>query len=158
QMNAYRKTVLGVASVVLAAGGWLLLCSPEPLVLNDDCAPSGWVNIWRERIQGQRFWQSQLAAVDAMIDAPREIRVARARAESISRPILESLRRSHDSLIASMPEIKFPQKRPSEVLREAADSLGNVEMMATFDSLLESRSRRLTLCRSGVAKRAGIRF
>jgi hypothetical protein len=143
QMNAYRKTVLGVASVALAAGGWPLLRSPETLVLNDDCAPSGWVNFWRERIQGQRFWQSQLAAVDAMIDAPRESRVAHTHAESISRPILESLKRSHDSLISSMPEIKFAQTRPSEVLREAADSLGNVEMMAEVQSKsVEMNGRR----------------
>lgn len=156
-MASKRTAVFACALAVLAAALWLLTYTPKTLQLSDSCEPKGPTNAIRARIQGQRFWLIQLAAVDAAIDSPRELREARARNDSISRPIIAEADRRLDSVRASLP-ISLPERRPSEVLREVADSLALAETMASIDSLLMDHAMSLSVCRPQVAIRSGIRF
>jgi hypothetical protein len=156
-MAKKRTALLAAIGMIFASGMWLFTFTPKALQLSDSCEPNGVLNAIRASVQGQRFWLVQLAAVDAAIDSPRELREARARADSIARPFLAEAQRSFDSLRASIP-VQLPERRPSEVLRERAESLASAETMEMLDSLLADRAIRFSLCRSQVASRAGIRF
>lgn len=157
--SSRNRKVLSISLVgLLALIGWQLGRTQDALVLSNSCEIQGSINRLRERIQGRRFWLSQLAAVDNAIDAPQKLRKSRSQAESIGIALERAARQSMDSMILKYPQLKVPQKSEADILRERADSVEHETRMQLIDSLFTSRANSLLSCRANVAQKAGILF
>lgn len=157
----YLKTIptklVVVGALICGAAYALVGVTPRSLVLSAECTPTTLLNEWRARIQGERFWQSQLAAVDDAIEAPTEMRRTRIRVAQELAPIQQELKLRSDSVLLGVPEHIRQQSVPDS-LRELADRTEFETSVQNVERFLGEYAIRMAVCRPKVATKAGIRF
>ena len=153
--RSYLLVTGGLAAALLLN---FSLVTPQRLALDTQCNPRGWRNELRASLQGVKFWQVQLAAVDKEIDAPRAMAATRARIASVMEPALQQSRYTIDSMYAANPTLPRPTTSIPEQLRLTADSIESASMQQTIDSLLQDRAHSLLQCRARVAAQAKVLF
>src|SRR5205823_5312046 len=108
-MRRLRTTNLVVAFIALVFF-WCSFVTPRGLVLNDRCALDGRLAEWRAWVQGISFWQAQLAAVDAAIDAPREWWETQQRVAAVMEPARRRSQYVMDSIYLTNPALPRPRR------------------------------------------------
>jgi hypothetical protein len=118
--------------------------------------PISQVNRWRAHLQGERFWQAQLAAADNTIEAPTELRMTWIRAEQETAPLMAELRKRKDSVLQGIPEHLRTLSVPDS-LRQLADQIELENGTRNILKFMDEWSAKMRICRPEIAKRAGIR-
>lgn len=120
--------------------GYLYLSSPTTLVVGPDGDVSGFLNVLRQKIQGQHFWKEQLAQAKASLNrelaAPQREEERQRRMEQLSKKIdqrFEDTYRQHPQLRPS------PSQEEAESLRAQADFIEEAEIKQTMEKYRVSR-------------------
>lgn len=133
----WRRAMLTICAAA-AMLAYLALTSPDGLVVRSDGSVSGFFNILREKIQGQSFWQQQLAKAQASLDwelAAPERRAELDRKIDIYRQAREEMYQRHPSLRPSAAE------EHAEALRDEADRIEAAKLERWLE---ERRVRRIS--------------
>lgn len=139
--SAWRRRSILTVCAVASMLAYLAFTSPNGLVVRSDGSASGFFNVLRAKIQGQSFWQHQLAKAQASLDW--ELSAPERQAEFNRKFALRS--RSLDQTIEDMYQ-RHPSLRPSpaeqyaEALREEADRIEAAELDRRLE---ESRMTRI---------------
>ena len=122
-------------SILLLLFSYLVLSSPDEVVIKKNSDVSGLLNTIRARLQGKSFWQNQLKQVDQELEW---LKSQPERTERINIEIDKILRENEESmekLYKKYPKIHpSPSKSTTESLREMANEVERAE----FESLMEN--------------------
>lgn len=139
-----RKNLVWAAGIVAMAYGYLFLSSPTTLVVGPDGDVNGFLNVLRQKIQGQHFWKEQLVKAKESIywelAAPQREEERQRRMEKLSKTIDQSLEETYR---------QYPQMRPSpseeeaESLRAQADLIEEAETKQTMEKYRVSRIEKI---------------
>jgi group I intron endonuclease len=127
--------------------------TPADLLLTASCEPSGSVNALRARLQGQRFWRVQLAAVDAAINAPRETQAMRARMDTALRELRLNIARTREN---TPPFTTAEPASPPTAAPVASSDMNYERLTALIDSFELARAKDYESCRPLVLLKAGL--
>jgi hypothetical protein len=151
----YVETPLRAKLLVVATGcaaifaAYLLLSTPERLVVDQAGNVEGLANNGRLLLQGQRFWQDQLREATKALD--RELTEPQRRAEGyrLEAELSAEMRRSDADYYRQHPEMRpTPGELKAQALREMADRIEEQE----FDQMMEpSRLREIERLRAVLA-------
>lgn len=142
--TSLRKRLVWAAGIVAMAYGYLFLSSPTTLVVGPDGDVNGFLNVLRQKIQGQHFWKEQLVKAKASIywelAAPQREEERQRRMEKLSKTIDQRLEETYR---------QYPQMRPSpseeeaESLRAQADLIEEAETKQTMEKYRVSRIEKI---------------
>lgn len=143
--------MVAITGLVMAAIwlGWLFFSEAERprLAVTEDGEIIGMQNTMREALQGQRFWDHQLAQVDKELAQAEDFWADYERAAAES----EDLDREMEALYRASPELRPPPELES---REAVDQEEYVSAMLSYRIHLETEDvPRLKRIRSLIQRR-----
>lgn len=128
-----------VMPVALIGGiAWICLADSGRIAVNEDGMITNKVDVWRECVQGRRFWQNQLNQID------QELRDLNAAPAQTFDPVVatQDWNAVMEKVYQEYPEVRpTPTQRRIEQLREQADAL---EFAEAERILAQMKERRLT--------------
>ena len=161
-MSASRRarTIFALLTGLLLLYLYLRVAIPSQIAIGTSCEPSGIVASMKEAVEGPAFWRGQLAAIDAWIALPGEVREARAKVQPIFDSVDAQFARTRvmaESIYVAHPEARPAPAPLSQKLREEADRQQRREDAAFTENAIARVIREVAACRSTVAERGGIR-
>ncbi len=136
--SAWRRrlmlTICGAVSLV----AYLAFTSPDGFVVRSDGSVSGFFNVLREKVQGQSFWQQQLAKAQASLEW--ELAAPERRAELDRK--MDSYRQAREEMYQRHPSLRpSAAEEHAEALRDEADRIEAAELERWLE---ERRVRRIS--------------
>lgn len=136
--SAWRRRSILIACAVASMLAYLAFTSPEGLVVRSDGSVSGFLNVLREKVQGQSFWQQQLAKAQASLEW--ELAAPERRAE-LDRKV-DSYRQAREEMYQRHPSLRpSAAEEHAEALRDEADRIEAAELERWLE---DRRARRIS--------------